>query len=757
LEVTKTRKTRLARIATLPFPMISSASFHCRSFYAAACFLLASSWVRAAAARGAEMLEVFDGWSFYTDAINANYKSFTDEALPLLARRKARVEKLVTRADWERYRTEVRKKLADMVGPFPEKTPLNARVTGVVRKTGFRVEKVIYESQPGFYVTAALFLPEPLHGKTPAVLYCSGHSDDGFRLRTYQTMVLNLVKKGFIVLAFDPIGQGERLQYFNPKTKLSEFGRGSSTREHSRVGSQCFLTGDSLARYEIWDGIRSVDYLLSRPEVDPARLGITGRSGGGTQTAYIAACDDRILASAPENYITTFDPLLKMRGPQDAEQNFRGEIASGFDLPDWLIARAPKPTLIVATTRDIFNIEGARAALAEARRAHAALGGRDTMEFTVDDAEHMSTPKNREATCAFFRRHLNLPGDSADEAIELLTDEELRVTETGQVSTSLQSETVFSLNRRLAEALGRKLDERRQNLPAHLATVKAEAAKLAGYRPPGMAEAPAVFTGRYQRSGYGLEKYLLPVDGRYAIPVLVMVPDKGATKTVLYLHPQGKKAQASPGGEMESLVKQGCTVIAPDILGMSGEIGPGVVAAPEAGPPRLWYGYVLLGRSMLGRQMTDVMRVVRFAEARFHVAPTEVAGFARGACGPLLLHCAALAGAFGQIACVDAPLSFHSLAMSSDYSKNLLVSAVPGALQFYDLADLAACVAPRKALFVNPCDSMAAPATSEVIAKETAVIDHAYASRPARLKVVSLPKGETAALNSALIAWLRDK
>jgi dienelactone hydrolase len=343
------------------------------------------------------------------------------------------------------------------------------------------------------------------------------------------TMILNLVRKGFVVLAFDPLGQGERLQYLNPKTGLSELGNNSSTREHSRAGSQCFLTGDSLARYMIWDGIRSIDYLLTRPEIDPARTGITGRSGGGTQSAYIAAVDERILAAAPENYITTFEPLLKMRGPQDPEQNFYRGIARGFDQPDLLIARAPKPTLLVATTRDIFNIQGTQTALTEAQRAHAALGGADSIAMTVDDAEHTSTKKNREATYAFFRKHLNLPGHSADENIARPAEDELRITATGQVSTSLQSETVFTLNRRRAEALAQKLDARRRDLATHLTAVKTDAARLSGYSPlPKSTPQPAVFTGRFQRNGYSLEKYLLPVDPRYAIPVLVMVPDKSA-------------------------------------------------------------------------------------------------------------------------------------------------------------------------------------------------------------------------------------
>ena len=109
-------------------------------------------------------------------------------------------------------------------------------------------------------------------------------------------MILNLVKKGFAVFAFDPYGQGERLQYFDEKEGKSRF---SPTREHSYPGAQLFINGASTAKYMIWDGIRAVDYLLTRKEVDPERIGITGRSGGGTQSSHIAAFDDRIKAAAP--------------------------------------------------------------------------------------------------------------------------------------------------------------------------------------------------------------------------------------------------------------------------------------------------------------------------------------------------------------------------------------------------------------------------------------------------------------------------
>ena len=456
---------------------------------------------------------------------------------------------------------------------MPVRTPLNARVTGVLKKDGFRIEKIIYESQPGLHVTAALYVPEPLSGPAPAILYCIGHTDAGFRGPGYQTICLNLVRKGFVVLAFDPVGQGERQMYFNPKTGLSVFGRGAASTEHTRAGTQCFLIGTSLARYMIWDGIRSLDYLLSRPEVDPTRIGTSGHSGGGTQCAYIGALDDRIKAVAPHNYLTTFERLFQSKGPQDPEQNFYRGLARGFDQADLVIARAPKPTLILASTRDIFSFDGTLAVRAEAQRAFAAFGQPKALELASDDTEHPTTRKNREALYSFFQRHLDLPGDSTEENIPLQTEQELRVTETGQVSTSFNGESVFSLNRRDAFAHEQELDNRRMVLSRHLGQVKADAARLSGYEPPEAGQA-VIFSGQTQRAGYMEEKHLLPVDERYAIPLLTLAPPAPPRRVVLYIDPHGKSAQSAADGDLEWLVRQGCAVIAPDMLGW-GELGPG--------------------------------------------------------------------------------------------------------------------------------------------------------------------------------------
>src|SRR5690606_7320498 len=210
------------------------------------------------------------------------------------------------------------KRFQEVIGTFPDiRTPLNPKVTSVHTRNGIVAENLYFESLPNYYVTATFFYPEGTSSRLPTVLFCSGHSADGYRYWKYQAVILNLVKKGFAVLAFDPIGQGERKSYLdesgNPTLK--------PTFEHSYPGVQTFLAGRSPAYYFIYDGIRALDYLETRDEVDMKRLGITGWSGGATQTAYIAACDKRIYASVPALYLTTFEMLLKSNGPQDAEQN----------------------------------------------------------------------------------------------------------------------------------------------------------------------------------------------------------------------------------------------------------------------------------------------------------------------------------------------------------------------------------------------------------------------------------------------------
>src|SRR6185436_10544577 len=188
--------------------------------------------------------------------------------------------------------TEFRRQILANIGGLPERTPLNARTVGVIERENFRIEKIIFESQPKFYVTANLYLPKKGTGPFPAILFPLGHEAGAKSHEAWQHVLGSFATKGFVALAWDPISQGERVQFFDPDLRASRLT--ASTREHTMLGVQTLVTGDSIARYTIWDGIRALDYLVSRKEVDPERVGVTGNSGGGTHTAYLAAIDDRL-------------------------------------------------------------------------------------------------------------------------------------------------------------------------------------------------------------------------------------------------------------------------------------------------------------------------------------------------------------------------------------------------------------------------------------------------------------------------------
>jgi dienelactone hydrolase len=678
---------------------------------------------------------VLNRWLQHSDARNSLYHHLAAEAYQLLDSREKKVAGIATPGEWKERQGRLIDALWDVVGRFPERTPLNPQVTGITRKEGFRIENIIYESLPGFYVTASLFIPDNLTQPTPAILFCSGHSTEAYRRQSYQVPLLNLVRKGFIVLAIDPIGQGERLQYFNPDTGVSAIG--SSTKEHSYPSTQVALMGQSIARYFIWDGIRTIDYLVGRPEVDSRRIGVHGLSGGGTQTAHISALDQRVAASAVACYITSYRRLIESIGVQDGEQNFYHGIAREIDHADFIAARAPRPTLIMANTGDYFSIEGARETYEEVKEIYRALGSARNLEMVEDDHGHGYTRKTREALYAFFQKHLSLPGSPAEEEVEFLTAQELQKTPTGQLSTSLGGETVFSLNRREAEGLAGRLEQSRREPEKHLSQAILSAKRLSGYREPSISDR-AVFTGRTRMEGHAVEKYFIKGEGDYVIPYLLFVPDRAGDKAVVYLHPDGKAAAASANGEMEWLMREGFTVLATDILG-TGEMGNAAFrgdAYIDNVSYNMWYTAMLVGRSIVGIQAADVVKLSHWLIQERGMA--EIFGLARGEMSPVLLHAAAFDRAISRVALISPYGSYRAIATSRFYSPKFVYSMVPGALTGYDLPDLAASLAPNGLTIAGMTDARGGHSDAADIRRDLGIMEEAYRRVDAgnRLKVV---------------------
>lgn len=339
-----------------------------------------------------------------------------------------------TESDLLRVQGELRRKLLTMLGGLPSaRTPLNAQVTGQVQMAGFRIEKVVFESLPGLFVTALVYLPEGGRGPHPAVLVPCGHSANGKVY--YQALCQRLVQRGYVVICWDPLGQGERSQFWDAAAGKSRYNR--ICGEHAVLGNLAYLAGANLARWEIWDGMRALDYLLTRPDVDPARISITGTSGGGFQAAFIGALDHRITTVAPSCYITALPMRVSNRifkdPDSDPEQDPYGLIAEGIDHPGLLLLTYPRPVFLAAAVLDFFPIEGTRKTFREVAAIYRRFHHADRIAMTEGYHEHAYSIENQQAAFKFLDRFNGLPASRDLPPVKELDEQTLQCTRTGQV------------------------------------------------------------------------------------------------------------------------------------------------------------------------------------------------------------------------------------------------------------------------------------------------------------------------------------
>ena len=391
------------------------------------------------------------GASADADPKNWVHQNLVEQSLELLEERKNTVATVQGEAAIRQRQRALRRTFQRSLGDFPVRSPLNAQVVGQGVGEGYRYEKILFESRPGFVVSSLLFLPES-EGPHPGILVPCGHAQDGKAFEAYQRACILLARHGMAALCFDPIGQGERKQILDEEGQ----GRFHATEEHMVLGVSCVLLGHNLASHFIWDGMRALDYLASRPDIDRQRLGCTGNSGGGTQTSYLMALDDRIQVAAPACYLTGFEKLLTTIGPQDAEQNLFGQIANGLDHADFVFLRAPRPTLIAAATKDFFDIEGTRSLFTEAKGLYRQLEADDQLQMIEADARHGFSQELREGVVSWFQRWLIDPSlpDVAEVEVPVLCEEESQCSEAGQVVLRENSRTMMDLHR--AESAGRQ-------------------------------------------------------------------------------------------------------------------------------------------------------------------------------------------------------------------------------------------------------------------------------------------------------------
>ena len=344
-----------------------------------------------------------------------------------------RIMALDSAEDARAYVEELRGKLPAMFGELPERTPFNARTVGALERDDFVIENVIFESRPNFPVTANLYIPRAADFPAPAVIVPSGHSHEGKGADYNQAVAQLCARNGMIALAYDPIGQGERLQYPGGDDEDGQKVRWG-TLQHNYIGNPQLLVSDFFGTWRAWDGMCAIDYLLTRAEVDPARIGVTGCSGGGTMSTLLTALERRLTMSAPSCYVTSWRRDIENELAADAEQMVPNAHALLVGQHDLLLMNAPDALILLTAAEDFFDQRGSRESYARIEHIYKLLGAGELLDYYVGPGGHGYPPAMRDAMAAHFCQAAGLPVVAKDESFEEERQEALWCTQSGQVA-----------------------------------------------------------------------------------------------------------------------------------------------------------------------------------------------------------------------------------------------------------------------------------------------------------------------------------
>src|SRR3954452_16877885 len=367
---------------------------------------------------------------------------------------------LKNRSSIERRQAWARATFQKLIGEFPARTDLNLQVTGSFERPGYKVQQLRYESRPQFFVTANVYVPQG-SGPFPGVLFQMGHAADGKAYEPYQRACQSLAQLGFAVLAFDPIGQGERVHY--PQAGANTTRLASVDDEHSVPGKQLLLVGETCSGFQLWDAIRSLDVLAGQEQVDPKRLASVGQSGGATLSMMLACVDSRLTAVAvmsgnTENFACP--GFLSPGSVDDAEQNFVASGPLAFDRSDLLYPFAPKPLLISVSEKDFFGtyspnyLMNSRLEFDRLKAVYSILGASENLRWSSTPLPHGLAYDSRLELYNWLQQHLHGTSQrvTAEPAADQEPEKNLWVTHSGSVVRDWHGETPLQFIRQAANS-----------------------------------------------------------------------------------------------------------------------------------------------------------------------------------------------------------------------------------------------------------------------------------------------------------------
>jgi dienelactone hydrolase len=627
-------------------------------------------------------------------------------------KRNAELARLVSTQAVHDRQAWVRKTLIDLIGAFPEKTDLNAQVAGSFERQGYRLERVVYESRPKLYISANLYIPTTGRPPFPGVLFQLGHSWNGKAWDSYQRACQGLAKLGFLVLAFDPAGQGERI-YYPDTTGVHTRLAGGSDGEHTVPGRQMLLAGTTCTQFQLWDAIRSLDYLAAHPLVDGTKLASTGQSGGATLTMLLSAVDDRLKAAAVFSGNTenlACKNFLPPGSTDDAEQNFVGAGPLGFDRWDVLYPFAPKPMLISISDKDSFGTYSPNYVVdsweeyKKLAGVYRVMGAPQLLSWADTPLPHGLAYDSRLQMYNWFLRHLK--GDAEpitkEPPVAPEPDASLWVSKTGSIVRSFGGETPFTLTKQRAASIAKtakpapleqllSLERRRQPQPR-----------------------PAVLRKVPSQGGITIEALDIPSVAKVGLPAWLFRPEHESPgkPVVLILHPQGRNVAWLENELCHELAHSGLTVCAADVRGI-GDLSPEF----SAGAPGYARGHqkeedyawssLILGRPLLGQRVTDILAITQALRTSLGSQGRQIVIAALREMTIPAIFAAALEPGINRLYLAGGLSSYRNIIETEDY-RHTFANFVPKILAHTDLPDLLAGLAPRRVVIGGAVDAKGA-------------------------------------------------
>lgn len=628
------------------------------------------------------------GRAMLSDFVNGQIDSIMENRVVTLRQMKSTKE-------WAAQQNKTRGELEKFFGRFPKRTPLHTKITGKIEHEKYTVEKLYFESQPCYYVTANLYLPKNIQGPSPAVLFTSGHSGPGKALPLYQEACIGLALKGYVVLAIDPMGQGERLEYFDSKSEGSNIE--SAVNQHYYLGRPAFLINRTFSGLRVWDCIRALDFLVSRPEVDTTKIAAVGNSGGGQMGLLITAVDKRVKVCAVGH------PGGQM------EKNY----LLGQNLIDRQILSliAPRPVLMIVGEKSgeaVFH----QKKVEDIQMFDEGLGySKERAQLVLVDGVHDLKYPKREKVYEWLNHWFDKEAEgTAEPRMQTENPKDLWATKSGSTLVSLKGQTGQSLNAKILKTIykpAKDLTELKKQVAARIGLNANE--KNTGL------DVRSIETIHY--GDISVEKFTYQSETGIVIPSLLIKPRviNPAAPVYIYASDRGKPRSYQDSIIPFALAKKGSVVLAIDVRGV-GEVSP-TPALPQAVVYSTcsqfqWYHDCLaiqspgFGRTMLAMRTFDIMRGIDFLQSRKELQGRKLLIYGEGIGGLWALLASIYDQRVDGVTTRGTLVSYKELVNKKYYAINSAYFWVPGALCDFDISDLARLASPKLQVWMDPINGL---------------------------------------------------